>query len=212
MATDPLAWLSLSWTIAFSRLELSIFLTLLNCASKKLTASLLQTARQGALPFLSFTSHVLHTYSFPSNDLTSVYNPSTNKYVTFSFLVINNRSFIQTAIANYTSKISTIQYFSFECVYLFDNIKIHRPDLAKTSFFCVYVFLFYCVCVKRKKLCNCHSNFCFLFFLLVTFSGQTGKIYFQSFPNCCFERVWPASKLIIWYAVYFQPMSFRDIQ
>ena len=37
------------------------------------------------------------------------------------------------------------------------------------------------VCVKRKKLCNCHSSFSFFFFLLVTFSGQTGKSYFQSF-------------------------------
>ena len=38
----------------------------------------------------------------------------------------------------------------------------------------------FCVCVKREKLCNCHSVFFLLFFLLVTFSGQTGKSYFQS--------------------------------
>ena len=48
-----------------------------------------------------------------------------------------------------------------------------------------------CVCVKRKKLCNCHSR-CF-FFLLATFSGQTGKSYFQSFVQfllwACVTRI-----------------------
>ena len=57
---------------------LSSFLTLSNCYRNQLTTSLLQTTWQGTLCFLSFSSHVLHTYSFSSNDLTSEYNPSTN--------------------------------------------------------------------------------------------------------------------------------------
>ena len=57
---------------------LSSFLTLSNCYRNQLTTSLLQTTWQGTLCFLSFSSHVLHTYSFSSNDLTSECNPSTN--------------------------------------------------------------------------------------------------------------------------------------
>ena len=63
----------------------SSFLTLLNCSGKQRTASFLQTVWQGTLPFLSFRSHVLYTYSFLPKEVTSVYNHST-KVLYFSSL------------------------------------------------------------------------------------------------------------------------------
>ena len=58
------------------------------------------------------------------------------------------------------------------------KLKIFRFSV----FFRCLMTLFIFICVKRKKLCNCHSSFFFFFFLLLTtLSGQTGKSYFQSF-------------------------------
>ena len=50
------------------------------------------------------------------------------------------------------------------------------------------------------------------------FSMQTLKLLLTSclfllvtvFSNCCLKCVWPGSELLIWYAVSFQPMYFRD--
>ena len=69
----------------------------------------------------------------------------------------------------------------------------------------------FCVCVKRKKLCICHSSFSFFFSFSSLFLDRANVI-FKVLSNCCFEPVWPGSELIIWCAVCFQPMSFRNKQ
>ena len=38
------------------------------------------------------------------------------------------------------------------------------------------------------------------------------KVIFKFFSNCCYKRAWPGSQLLIWNAVCFQTMSFRDEQ
>ena len=41
---------------------------------------------------------------------------------------------------------------------------------------------------------------------------RLAKVICKDLFDCCFERVWPGSDLIIWYAVCCQPMSFRNKQ
>ena len=50
------------------------------------------------------------------------------------------------------------------------------------------------------------------FLLLSVLLDRLAKVIFKVLPKCCFERVWPGSELIIWYAVCFQPMSSGNKQ
>ena len=70
----------------------------------------------------------------------------------------------------------------------------------------------YWVRVKRKKLCICHSIFFFFFSFSWLFLDRLAKIIFKALSSCCFECVWPLSELVIWYAMCFQPMLFRNKQ
>ena len=58
----------------------------------------------------------------------------------------------------------------------------------------------------------CTAKSCAFAIFLVAFSRQTGKRYFKVFSNYFFKHVWLGSQLLIWYAVCFQAMSFRDRQ
>ena len=55
----------------------------------------------------------------------------------------------------------------------------------------------FCVCVKRKKLCNCHSVIFFFSSFSSLFLDRLAKAIFKVWSNCCFERAWPGSELII---------------
>ena len=47
-------------------------------------------------------------------------------------------------------------------------------------------------------------------FFFTAFLDGLAKDIFNFFSNYCFKRVWPRSELLIWYAVCFQAMSFRE--
>ena len=68
-----------------------------------------------------------------------------------------------------------------------------------------YLYFYYRICVKRKKLFNCHSSFPSR---RLFFDGQA-KIIFEFLSNSYCKRVWPGTELLI-YVVCFQAMPFRD--
>ena len=99
-----------------------------------------------------------------------------------------------------------------------------KPNDAKMNqFFITPIFIQLvktrnCVCVKRRKLCNCHSSLlrlrnaksfvspillCFFFFLLLSFSGRTPeKLFREGFMISYQETVWSRSDSFLGHTKY----------
>ena len=98
----------------------------------------------------------------------------------------------------------------FLVIYIWNyNCLLYR----KVSHFKQILFIaFACNRKRNKTVLRLSFYFIFVFVFSSVLLHEQAKVIFLFFSNFCFKHMWPRSKLVIWYAAYFQAMSFRDKQ